>query len=317
MLRPLIRAALVGTCLTALMSLAAAPVAANDATVGTTDESWYQVAGCTTVTCAAPAPPAAQPPPPAPRPTAPGVNPFPAGTLHVGILGGQEQYRSYIKLNLVSLPFDAMLEGGTLTLPIVDEEQSGTANLEAAKLQVCFMEKPFQGGDAGVVATPPEADCGTKAAANLITQANAKLFTVDLKLFAQRWAAGEANNGLALIVTDAAKQAGETWQVAISGKGFNGPQIAAKLIFSVPPRPEVPVTLPSLPVPPLYTPPLSGIEPEAPSAAPPVLPAPRGAAIFSRGADYYLAIFLLPLAGMALCGLLGYSLTRDVAARTA
>ena len=314
MRRLLWRASLLWACCGALLWLAAAPAEADKATVGTAAESWYQVSGCGVVPCAGSTLPVTPPAPlpqelPAPVP-APSVNPFPAGTLHIGLTAGQEQSRTYIKLALDSLPFGAELQGGILSLPVA-AMNAGTIDASSAMIDACFMVNDFHGGDAGAVASPPEPDCTTSAPAHLITQPTGQTFTVDLRTFTERWAGGETNNGIALIPSEAAKAARGTWEVAISGKGSTGPQIKAELNYTVPPEPAfTPEPVPE----PVFTPPQIAPPPTAPTQAPaPVIPpvVQPPVAITTHGFEY-AAIFLLPLAGLAVSGMLGYSLTREV-----
>jgi hypothetical protein len=315
MRRILWRASLLWACCGALLWWAALPAEADKTTVGTSAESWYQVTGCAVLPCAGSTLPVTPPVPlpsplPAPVPT-PSLNPFPAGTLHVGITAGEEQARTYIKLALDSIPFGAKLQGGTLSLPVADMN-AGTIDASSAMIDACFMVQDFHGGDAGVVAAPPEPDCTTSAPAHLITQQNAQTFTVDLRPFAERWSGGETNNGIALLATEAAKAARATWEVAISGKGSAGPQIKAELNFTVPPEPVFtpePAPEPVFVPPQLVPPPTAPVQAAPPVVQPPVVQPP--VAITTHGFEY-AAIFLLPLAGLAVSGLLGYSLTREV-----
>src|SRR5689334_7791430 len=45
------------------------------------------------------------------------ASPYPAKTLHVGVLLGQEESRTYLSLDLLSLPSGTALTSGTLQVP--------------------------------------------------------------------------------------------------------------------------------------------------------------------------------------------------------
>lgn len=116
-------------------------------------EAWYyanptcQLAtGCVTV--------------PADTSGVPPINPYPAGTMHVGVAAGLETSR-------VFLDFDtADLYGATaarLVIPLNTSPQDGSAAPELAKVQVCLFAgqiKPVEGS----LSSAPGASCGNRAA---------------------------------------------------------------------------------------------------------------------------------------------------------
>lgn len=136
---------------------------------------------------------------------------YPAGTLHVGVAGGQEEARTYLRLNLESLPPDAELDGGVLRVPVAGSD-AGTNAADTATLQACLASAPF-GTSAGSFAPPPAIDCNVKSPASYSTSPVPQ-FTIDLTPFASAWTEG-ANNGIALV--PAAGQApNAVWHVAFS-----------------------------------------------------------------------------------------------------
>src|SRR5206468_7362766 len=101
--------ALAATAVTGVLFwVAAAPVSADDATatVPTLNEAWYVTAQCALPTGCGAAGSSAP------------ATPYPDGTLHVGIAAGTETDRTYLNLDLGSLPAGALLTGGTLTVPL-------------------------------------------------------------------------------------------------------------------------------------------------------------------------------------------------------
>lgn len=161
--------------------------------VPTAKESWYF-----TTPVAAP-------------PGAPALSPYPAGTLHVGVSGGQEDSRSYIALDLGSLPADAEMTGGTLVLPVAPAA-AGTRSPESARLRVCRADDPDEDVE-GSTAPPPAADCSLSADAEY--DADASVFEADLAQFI-----GFLDGGLAIVPRPPATE--ESWHVAFHGREAEG-----------------------------------------------------------------------------------------------
>lgn len=293
----------------AISLLSATPASADTLTVGTTAESWYLfLPTCTAEVLCSPE----QVPP---------VSPFPPGTLHVGLAAGGEVTRAYVKLDLDDVPSDAQLVGGTLTLPVAAEPAAGTLNMEQALINVCFMVRPFGASAAGSAQAPSAPDCFTSSPATLVVLEGGSSFVTDLAPFAERWAAGEPNEGLALVgVPDpnATLPQGispSTWHVAFNGRDSAAAQKVAATLDYVSPVAEPPP--PSSPVPPVAIPPVPGqavpgaqtpaVQPP-PQAFQPTLPVQT---VALRGFEY-AGVFMIPLVGMALVAMIAYSLTRDV-----
>ncbi len=300
----------------AVLGLFSSPAAAEELTIGTSAEAWYTVVPtCTAAVACVPK-----------DAGVPAVNPFTAGTLHVARLAGTELARTYLKLDLEALPADATPTGGTLTLPIATDPTAGTLNPDQAQIQACFMVASFTPGALGSLEEPPVPDCFTSATATLVTLPEGSSFVVDLAPFAERWAAGDANEGLALVpLLNEAPPPGpapvplpsqETWHVALNGMDAAA---AAKIIASVsytlpgseplsPPPPPLPRAV-ALGIPGFFIP---GAQP--PPVAPPTATVPRQTPtvlVATRGFEY-AGVFVLPLVALAIGSAVSYSLTREV-----
>lgn len=303
-----------------LVAWSAAPTMgarADSTTAATTDEAWY-----------APPPTCALPTGCGPTDSVPPVPRYPAGTLHVGVEAGLEEARTYLKVNLGTVPSGATLTGGTLTLPI-GPSGDGTASPETAKVVACRVTGSFATAE-GSSAPPPPVDCGTTTTAHYAAGPPAVL-TVDLTPFTARWATGEANAGIALLpVTDA--PSATTWDLAFSARTRTGstvPPASATLRYDpAPSEPEV--TEPSPPdlgtvdtVADLGT--IAGPV-DTSVALPSATPAPIAqiigqsrrptvpvAEVSGGGPGFaYPIVLALPLLLLALGGYLGWVLTRPV-----
>lgn len=159
----------------------------TEVTVPTAKESWY-------FTTPVEAPPGS-----------PAVSPYPAGTLHVGVTGGQEESRSYITLDLGSVSSQDDITGGTLVLPVAPD--AGTHSPESAAVRICRAADP--GDDVeGSTAPPPAADCSLSADAEYDEERN--VFEADLDQFL-----GFLDGGLAIVPRTPAEG---SWHVAFYGR---------------------------------------------------------------------------------------------------
>ena len=155
------------------------------------------------------------------------------------------------------------------------------------------------------------------------------VFTVDLSNFAARWAAGETNNGIA-IVPAPGPGPGTTWHVAFSGRARTGsdvPPARATLSFDPPVAPEPDVAPPIVEEPGFVDFGTDVAPPAAPvfTLTPP--PASPAAAIVgqARAPESYSPVFVAggpgfaypvvmaaPLLLLALGGYLAWALTQPV-----
>lgn len=229
-------------------------------TIGDSAEAWYQstpVANCSGPTGC---------PPFTPPQT------YPAGTLHVGELGGSETARTYLDLDLASLPAGTSAVSGTLSLPVSVTSGSGNLDVGGADVSVCLAAAPFDDGVSGSASSPPGADCTLEIPAvhhAPSSPGGAETFTADLTPFLASWNAGTPDFGLVLVPLQG-EQASSAWHVALNGRQLSGvPHISASVAVSgykpgtTPP--SVPVS--SLPAGGAST--LPGAASPAPSAPPP------------------------------------------------
>jgi len=308
------RALALGACLAAGGLLFAPSASADSATVGVAGAAWYS-----------PPPSCALPTGCGPTDSLPPASVYPAGTLHVGVRAGVEEARTYLKLDLESLPADAKVTGVTLTLPVAPGD-AGTVDAADARMVACWLPHSFTPAS-GSAAPPPEVDCSTSADA-VPAGGEPSRFTVDLRAFAARWASGEANNGLALV--PAPRQApGATWHVALYAPASQGTPPTAQVAFDAAGTPA------AFPVPadgglgPAVGPPSASPGGEALSSAPPASaaapileqahapaalpPSPQAQLVtqtFPRFA--YPVVMGLPLVLLLLGGYLGRALTRPL-----
>ena len=314
---------------------AAAAVPGEGASSGTTTartatDAWYSAsAACTSgpTGCL-----------PAGAPT----SPYPAKTLHVGVLAGQEEARAYLSLDLAGLPAGTALTGGTLQLPIAGIED-GSRGSDAATVQACLVTASFKDDVEGSTEAPPKTDCKkATSTATYVAAAGSKpeMLTVDLAPFAAAWSSGALQQGIALLPA-ADTSPGSAWHVAFSahdragssvpaptaqvayassaaaGDSFDEPTFAAPAAatnsssasFAAPALAPTSESLPAAPLP--------AAQPEVAPQTPPVAPAQQltPQAFVGGGGFAYPGVFLVPVLLAGAAGWLGRALTRDLTDR--
>ncbi len=168
-------------------------------------ESWYQP----DPTCALPAGCVAVPALPAQPPVAiPAANPYPTGTLHVSVSGGQETARSYLAFDL---PLEGTLTSAALTVPLDVDVADGSAQPETAKVQVCLVTDPIAPAEASTQ-TPPAVDCAATARATYQAMPEPHL-QADLKPLL---AGLPTTFGIALLPDGTDLQPSDAWHVTFS-----------------------------------------------------------------------------------------------------
>jgi hypothetical protein len=170
--------------------------ATSSATVGASVESWYLGPGTQSAPVAV-----------APLGGLPAANPYRAGTLHVGVAGGSETARTYLKLDASSLG-DAPLHAAKLVLPV--DPDDGTLTPEAAQLTLCFAPDPGPAVD-GSLSTPPPVDCSASTAATFDATPSPR-FVADLAELGIEPAV--RTGGIALVPSGAAAANRSSWHVA-------------------------------------------------------------------------------------------------------
>jgi hypothetical protein len=299
----------------------AANASSKTVTVADAAEAWY--AGSPVDLCTTPlgCPPQDVP-----------TSPYPADTLHVGVAGGQETARTYLKPDTLAVPFGAEVLSATMTLPVATGQNDGTQAPDAAALVACLATEPFTDGAQGSSAAPPKTDCSTSVKASYDAKKN--VFTLDATAFLTAWADGTVANGIALVPDPKAAQPTDAWHVAFNGrKRADADHISTEITFtppapvdygdtttdtqsdSAPPvssRPVAPPPVASVPLPDSSTaaagpPDTSPVV--APQQAPVAAPAQQPVAL-STEFQYPLA-FLLPLALLAGAVFFARLFTRD------
>lgn len=122
-------------------------------------EAWYQFnptcgspAGCATTSILPAQPPGSLP-----------NNPYPAGTMHIGLAPGQkETARAYLGFNLYSITGDVV--GASIDVPVDTATADGSQAPESAKIKVCEVSDPVAPA-AGSLDAPPAASCTIAVAA--------------------------------------------------------------------------------------------------------------------------------------------------------
>ena len=273
--------------------------AGPSATVRDIAEAWYAAAPidvCTT--------PLGCPPKQAP------TSPYPAGSLHVSVAGGQETARSYVQPDLSTLPFGATLLSGTMTLHVDTANTDGSTMPASAKILACLVTAPFADGTAGSTSAPPAIDCtiSAKPAYDAVTG----VFTLDLSTLLQAWNAGQPQLGIALVPNQTQVSQTDAWHVTIEGHAQSGAKPITSTISyrapsldtgsSFPPITPVPPPVAPNPTVPVQVPGSTGT---APAPAPVVAaPQPSPVAVAQRPAAFAgpitkPAAFLAPLALLA------------------
>lgn len=273
-------------------------------------EAWYRPES---PTCATPAgcPPVSPP------------SAYPDGTLHVGVVAGQEESRTYLSF---AMPAPGTLRGGTLQLP-VGPTADGTLQAASAKLQACLVSGVVRDKVAGDIGDRPSADCSVTSPAVARSVGGAILLTVDLAPFVPSWGE-EATGSLALLPAEGVAPS-DVWHVAFSrhdrSGGGSAPLSATLLVASsndvASPPVERPISEPGVPVPPAavatlpqvgsVTPVPAPDVPGAPEVAPPADAASAAQRVDSSFA--YPGVFLLPPLVLLAAGWCARAFTRDLA----
>jgi hypothetical protein len=267
---------LVGAALlVGLLVLPAGAQGMGTAQTTTAAEAWYQgaVVPEDAPFCILPCPQAALP-----------TNPYPEGTLHVGVTGGREAARTYFTLDFSVLPTGAPLQGGTVVMPVAGAD-AGTTAVELADMVACLVRGTVEPTEAGQPEAAPEADCTTSSP--LTPDDEHASFTVDLAPFADRYT-GVGDLSLAVLPSEEAVEASETWRVAFNGserESDDAEPITAEIRYGTaeepapPPPPAPPASsAESEPAPPAEP---FVAEPPAPAPAEPFTPTTSGGGGFS------------------------------------
>src|SRR4051812_47355721 len=275
----------------------------TSATVPDVAEAWYAAAPIDVCTTPLGCPPDQVP-----------TSPYPAGSLHVGVAGGQETARAYVQPDLSQLGGATLLRGA-MTLHVDTADTDGTVSPESAKILACIVTAAFADGTAGSASAPPAVDCTTSA--HPAYDATTGVLTVDLDAFLQAWNKGAPQLGIALVPNTTQATQTDAWHVTIEGRKQAG---AKPVTSTIDYRPAPIDVMPGVVLPPPATQPnptdvpgglplpastSSGVV-SAPAPAPVVAPAsPTAPAVVAQrqvafaGPITKPAAFLAPLALLA------------------
>ena len=242
----------------------------------------------------------------------------PAGTLHVGMAGGQESDRTYLRFELGALPDDAEVDGVTVTIPVAAD--AGTQAPDSAEILACGVPSGFEDGGGG---DPPEVDCEGAPQASFVA-GDTPSFTIQVSV-----PAGASTVDVALV-----PGGGDGWHVGFDSRNREGGSPAtATATYEVPPPASSPAPATSVPAgqpsvgpaptpvtggPPLALPDLDA----APIAAGQVIAGeaevtarPAVTSVVASPGYRYPAIFAVPLALLVVVAIAGQGLTSAVRLR--
>lgn len=305
------------------LTLAVPATAGETKKLGIDAQSWYitPVSTCTLpVGC-----------PPAPVPQS--VSPFPKGTLHIGVKGGQGSAHAYVKPDLDAIPIGASMRSGTMTLPVTQDLPLGNAQVETAAMVGCAVTEPITDGVEGGITQPPTFDCD-EASEPVKIQKGAKSFSLDLAPFLRLWSTGAPALGIALVPAPD-QQPDANWRVTLNGKDSEAtPRISATVAYvqqSQSPTPEPsadptppptggeqvspPIGVPEIGPAPKEgtTPPVASAEPPRPELSPE--PQHQAARLVNMPWYSYGGVVYLPLVLLVVAIVVARSLTRPLTAR--
>lgn len=153
---------------------------------------------------------------PAPQPALPPADAYPDDTLHVGRELGRDVAQTFFTFDLRSLPSDATVVGGLVTLPVAGAE-SGTSNPQAAEMVACLLDEPPDPVQGGESSDRPDFDCEA-ASSRTIYDMDEDVFIVDLAPIGALWADGAPNHGVAIVPDPDPVGSHATWRVVFHGK---------------------------------------------------------------------------------------------------
>lgn len=176
-----------------------------------------------------------------PQPGVP-VNPYPEDTLHIGVAGGRDTARTFLTLDLSALPTGAFVTGGTLTVPVLTDDGSGSMQPEASDVAACPVVGAVKDAQGGAPDEQPEFSCETAAKARF-RAGDEPVLLVDLAPIASLLSSG----GVALVPSEDARAGGATWRVVVPARGHESKRaIVASLTYD-PPASLDPIPEPAAP----------------------------------------------------------------------
>lgn len=142
-------------------------------------------------------------------------SPYPAGTVHAGVLGGIEESRAFVGIDV---PKGAELVEGTLTLPVASAADGSVAP-ETAKLRACLATGTFRAEDQGVSTMSPTPLCVFSSPVEVVVAEDPLAvdqlkMTVDLTPFLATWTTEDV--GILAILPEEGLSPTDAWHVAFS-----------------------------------------------------------------------------------------------------
>ncbi len=142
----------------------------------------------------------------------PEFNPYEEDTLHVGIKQGSEDSRIYLTLDVANdLPVGATITGGKLVLPL---DEDGSEIPDEFSLQSCTVQEPPEKSAQGSFDPPPKAACSIGEPARIVEKPQPML-VIDVTPLATALTIGE---GIALVPGEDAVDNQETWHFSVFGR---------------------------------------------------------------------------------------------------
>ena len=146
-------------------------------------------------------------------------NPHPEGVLVVAANAGEPDAQMFINFDTSKLPFDAVITGGLVTLPVARDPDARNVNEAAADMVACRSLGYIPGGtDAGSYKDRPKVDEKTCVPVKQ-AKADPLIYTVDLERFGKIWSADPLKMfGISLMVNPEISPPApdETWRVAFN-----------------------------------------------------------------------------------------------------
>jgi hypothetical protein len=253
------------------------------------------------------------------------TNPWPAGSLHVAVAGGQETARTYLAFALGDL--GGTVDGAVLDVPLDTSAQDGSVSPESAAVQVCPFTESVSPAS-GSFDAPPAVACDEGVAATFVATPTPHLHADLAPLLGDLAGA----TGVALLPDPRKVDQTSAWHVVLSAHDRADAAKTAPASLAVTVTPYGTDTGVDVPLPPApavevpAAPPLTGTgfaappAPQAPVQQPLAAPAaPQAAPVLQARTitvGYaYPAVWLLPVALLVLVPLTTGALTKDLTPR--
>lgn len=150
-------------------------------------------------------------------------NNHPEGTLVVAANSGDPDAQTFFNFDLLgSLPFGAIVTGGTVTMPVAQDPDARNARPDAARMVACMVaaNQFIPGGtDAGSYKDRPKIN--DKVCVDVKkTKDDPLTYSFDLERFGKAWSSGAPQNGVSVMVDPevTTPDPRETWRVVFNSR---------------------------------------------------------------------------------------------------